>query len=474
MYSFAFHTKKNVVLLGLILLSAVEVRPAIAADNAVLQWNEAVLAAIRNTKTSPPIASRALAMTHTAMFDAWAAYDAKALGTHLGASLRRPEAERTPENKEKAVSFAAYRVLVDLFPPQIAMFDSVMSGFGYDATDFSLDSSPSGIGNFCAQALLAYRHHDGSNQLGDLHPGAYSDYTGYTPVNTVDTLNDPNRWQPLLVNGVPQKWLLPQWGLVRPFALASGSQLRSFITQFGPAQYPHGLYRKQAIEILHFSANLTDRDKVIAEFWADGAGSVTPPGHWNVIAQEISRRDGHTLDDDVKMFFILDNALMDAGIAVWDCKRATDSIRPVSSIRFLFAHGKIRAWGGPGMGTQEISGVQFQSYIPTPPFASYISGHSTFSASAAEILKRFTGSDAFGGSFTALPGSSAVEPGLTPAPSVTLSWSTFSDAADQAGLSRRLGGIHFLADDLVGRATGRRVADLVWNKAMSHITGNAL
>src|SRR5262249_56075878 len=126
-------------------------------------------------------------------------------------------------------------------------------------------------------------------------------------------------------------------------------------------------------EILHLSAKLTDRDKVIAEYWADSAGSVTPPGHWNVIAQQISRRDSHSLDDDAKMFFSLDNALMDAGIAVWDCKRATDSIRPVSAIRFLFADDTIRAWAGPGMGTQKIAGTHFRSYIPTPPFPSYIS-----------------------------------------------------------------------------------------------------
>src|SRR5262249_57342438 len=117
-------------------------------------------------------------------------------------SLRRPRSERTADNKQQAISFAAYRVLVDLFPTQAAVFDSVMNSLGYNAGDLALDSSPAGIGNISAQALLNYRHHDGSNQLGDLHPGAYSDYTGYTPVNTVDQLNDPNRWQPLLVNAV--------------------------------------------------------------------------------------------------------------------------------------------------------------------------------------------------------------------------------------------------------------------------------
>ena len=459
------------LVIGLGLFSTAITR-AIAIDNVVLQWNEATLDAIRNTKSAPPIAARAFAITHTAMFDAWAAYDPVAKGTRLGSSLRRPEVERTAANKEEAMSFAAYRVLVDLFPTQTTVFDALMSSLGYDPSDTSVDtSSPSGIGNVCAQALLNYRHADGSNQLGDLHPGAYSDYTGYVPVNTVDTLNDPNKWQPLLVNGVPQTWLLPQWGLVEPFALTSGSQFREFILAYGPAQYPHGSYRKQAIEVLHLSARLNDTAKVIAEYWADGPGSATPPGHWNIFAQEVSRRDGHAIDDDVKMFFILANALMDSAIAVWDCKRAADSIRPVSAIHFLFGGKPIRAWAGPGLGTQLIDGGEFKSYIATPPFASYMSGHSTFSAAAAEILKRFTGSEAFVASFSVLPGSSTIEPGVTPAQSVTLSWATFTEAADQAGTSRRYGGIHFEADDIVGRQTGRRVADAVWDKAMRYMNG---
>ncbi len=90
------------------------------------------------------------------------------------------------------------------------------------------------------------------------------------------------------------------------------------------------------------------------------------------------------------------------------------------------------------------------------------------------MLKRFTGSDNFGESSTAFPGSSTVEPGVTPAESVTLSWATFTEAADQAGLSRRYGGIHFEADDLVGRQTGRLVADVVWNKATRYINGPGL
>src|SRR5204862_3023769 len=232
----ARRTVALVIGLGL-LLTAIE--PAIAIDNVVLQWNEATVDAIRNMKSGPPIAARAFAITHTAMFDAWAAYDPVAKGTRLGSSLRRPEVERTAANKEEAMSFAAYRVLVDLFPTQTTVFDALMSSLGYDPSDTSVDtSSPSGIGNVCAQALLNYRHADGSNQLGDLHPGAYSDYTGYVPVNTADTLNDANKWQPLRVGSSVQQFVTPQWGRVVPFALSAGSQFRPA----GPATYPSPAY----------------------------------------------------------------------------------------------------------------------------------------------------------------------------------------------------------------------------------------
>jgi vanadium-dependent haloperoxidase-like protein len=107
------------------------------------------------------------------------------------------------------------------------------------------------------------------------------------------------------------------------------------------------------------------------------------------------------------------------------------------------------------------------------PFPEYISGHSTFSAAGAQILKLFTHSDKFGDSVTFRPGSSKTEPGLTPKQEVTLSWATFTDAANQAGISRRYGGIHFELADLVGRATGRLVADQAWEKALRFIKGKS-
>src|SRR5580704_3621011 len=257
----------------------------------VVLWNQAVLAAIRNARTSPPVAARAMAIVHTCMFDAWAAYDEVAVGTRLGGSLRRPQSERTAANKEKAISFAAYRALDDLFPGQRATnMDPLMQLLGFNPEEAEDASTPSGIGHNACQAVLDFRHRDGANQLGDRHPGAYSDYTGFTPANTAEVLIDPNRWQPLLVNGTSQKWLLPHWAMVRPFGLTSGAQLRDVVLAQGPARYPSAGYWKQALDMVDLSAHLGDTEKVIAEYWADGASTVTPPGHWMVFAQHVSQR----------------------------------------------------------------------------------------------------------------------------------------------------------------------------------------
>jgi hypothetical protein len=264
----------------------------------------------------------------------------------------------------------------------------------------------------------------------------------------------------------------PQWGNVTPFAMASGSALRPG----PPARYPSADYANQAADLLAISASLTDVQKVTAEYFADGPNSEFPPGHWALFAQFVSRRDGHTLDDDVRMFFALGNALLDAGICAWDAKRAYDSVRPITAIHFLYAGQMIQAWQ-PFRGTQTIRGEDWQPYqlstVVTPPFPEYFSGHSVFSAAGAEVLKSFTGSDALGYSVTILKGTSRGEVGLVPATDVTLVFPTFSDAANAAGMSRRYGGIHFAQGDLTGRSLGRVIGAAVWAIAKTYFDGTA-
>lgn len=432
----------------------------------VVQWNQALLEAVRRTGFRPMWTARALAVVHTAMFDAWAAYDRRADGVFWQAPIRRPGRERTRAHAEQAASMAAYRTLADLFPTQrAALFDPVAAALGLDVTDQSFDlATPAGVGNQVAAWTLSACHDDGANQLGDRTNGTpYSDYTGYAPVNSPDVVSDPNRWQPLRApNGTVQSFLAPHWRLVAPFALTRPSQFRPG----APPQYPSRRYLAEVAEVVTLSAGLTDRQKTIAEYWADGPNTETPPGHWNLFAQFVSARDRHTLDDDIVLFFALGSALHDAAISVWDAKVEYDFIRPVSAVRFVYGDQLIEAWAGPGKGTQLIPGKTFQPYIATPPFAEYTSGHSAFSAAGAEVLTRFTGSRRFGASFTRAAGGSTVEPGVTPAAPVTLSWATFQQAADEAGFSRRLGGIHFISGDYESRRMGTRIGRQAWRKAL--------
>jgi len=169
--------------------------------------------------------------------------------------------------------------------------------------------------------------------------------------------------------------------------------------------------------------------------------------------------------------------MFDASIVAWDCKLASDYVRPITAIRYFFSGQHIHAWGGSGKGTLPIDGRDWLPYqsasVVTPSFPEFVSGHSTFSAAAAEVLQRFTGSDQFGFSATFAAGSSLIELRITPAQDVTLAFPTFSEAADQAGMSRRYGGIHFETGDVQGRILGRQVGAVAWKKALSyfHTTG---
>ena len=473
-------SSKNAGLAALSLCIGLALSPIASADTVVTEWNDQTLEAIRVTHPGPPMVARMLAITNTAMFDAWAAYDKKAVGTRLGGTLRRPDFEHTNANKEKAMSFAAYRALVDLFPSMKANFDAEMASRGYDINDTSTNlATPQGIGNVAAQAVINFRHNDGSNQLGNLNGGApYSDYTGYIPRNTWDIISNPNAWQPLRTSDGAggfkiQKFIGPHWGVVTPFALTSPDQFKVK----SPAMYPSKAYLQQAVEVVLYSALLTERQKVIAEYWADGPSSELPPGHWGLFCKFVSNRDHHGINSDIKMYFALNNAILDASITTWDAKRSYDYVRPVTAIHYLFKGIKIPSWAGEGQGTKLINGENWRPYqastVVTPPFSEYYSGHSTFSASGAEVLKLFTGSDYFGNSVTIAAGSSAVEPGLVPSTPVTLSWNTFTAAADEAGISRRYGGIHFIDGDLAGREVGRKVGKQAFEKAQKYIKGTA-
>jgi hypothetical protein len=284
-------------------------------QSVAIQWNSAALQGIRDAKLGAPVVARALAIVHTCMYDAWAAYDERAVGTQLEGALRRPASERTLANKEQAISYAAFRALVDVLPADTnAVYIPLMKQLGYDPNNNSTDiETPSGIGNVACAAVIEFRHHDKANQLGDLAQGPYSDWTGYRPVNSAGTVParapfakplNPEHWQPLTYTDssgslVLQMFSGAQWCYVTPFAISSGDEFRSAVEP-GPFKYGSPGYEEQANELVAISAGLTDQQKMIAEYWSDGPTSVQPPGHWMLFAQWVSERDHHSLGDDVK------------------------------------------------------------------------------------------------------------------------------------------------------------------------------
>jgi hypothetical protein len=463
----------------------------LSTSNVAIQWNSAALHAIRRAKLGAPLAARDLAILHTCMYDAWTAYDQQARGTQLSDALRRPVSEAQQGNKQKAISYAAYKALTDLLPVDTnSTYEPLMKELGYSIDNRSIDvETPEGIGNVACSAVLEFRHHDASNQLGDKTQGPYSDWTRYSSVNMAMRIPlqlpsvhaiDPNHWQPLAYvdsSGVfiTQMFSTAQWCFVTPFALQSGDESREAIESEAPAIYGTPVYRQQAEKLIEISAHLSDDQKMIAEYWSDTPDGNSAPLRWNEFAQWISARDHHALDDDVKMFFALNNALLDTGIAVWDIKRHTDSARPITAIQLLFHGQRLRAWGGPGKGTIDLDGGQWMPYQPTgspaPDSPEYVAEQSAFSGAAAVILESWSRGIEFGDSISFAKGSSTIETGLVPMKTITLKLETFQSAVLQAGLASQYGGMNFPNSDIAGQKVGRTVGAKAWSKAQMYFEG---
>ncbi|MEZ5584853.1 MAG: vanadium-dependent haloperoxidase [Candidatus Competibacteraceae bacterium] len=501
--------------------------------NVVMQWNELALAAVRNEVIiRPTVVSRKLFLLHAAMYDAWSAFEANAQPYALDPVIKLTNLQDNEGAESSAISQAAYHILRTPFPrfEATGALTRQMARLGILVVNRGDPDTPAGVGYLAAQAVLAARADDGSNAANNYQEITSSTYPRpYASVNSPDPRSDrapgqpgfnPNRWQPLRIPyaGNPrsqgrflidhdnrntfdiQVFMTPHWGAVQPFALTSGAQFRPspppqwgsdapYVDATGRQTTNEQAYRAQAAEILQLIAELTERQKVIAEYWADGPRSESPPGHWNQLAHGLSLRDRHSLADDVKLYFALNAALLDASIAVWDSKRHYDYVRPISAIHHLYADQTIRGWGGPNRGTVEMSGRDWQPYqqqtFITPAFPEYLSGHSVFSAAAATVLTLFTGTDRFFdgvtrtgqdidgdgeedllGEFVFRAGKGFYERG--PNADIVLRWPTLRDAADEAAYSRRYGGIHFQDSDLRGRELGRQVGQAAFAKAQQY------
>jgi hypothetical protein len=485
----------------------------------------------------------------------------------------------------------------------LSEFDDLMDALCYPISAATTEGdSPAALGNRIAKAVLDNAKTDGSNELtGYTDPG----YTPVNPPLVVAapgiTLVDPNRWQPLQIehmisqNGIPvtngvQQAVAPHWGHVNPFAIPAGGASGVPIDPGAPPRLgdsaTDAIYKAQAVEVLRDSSLLdpssdaaidispralgandlgandghghpvnpvtgrpyasdvvrqADFFRTIAEFWADGPQSETPPGHWNVLANAVSDQlapnlrvggSGPVVDRlqwDTKLYLALNGAVHDAAIAAWGLKGRYDGIRPISMIRYMASLGQssdphgpsynkdglplvpglielitkdktaaggpmvalagregavaVRAWRGnpadPRTQDAGVGWIQGTAWVPyqlptfvTPAFQGYISGHSTFSRAAAEVLAGLTGSAYFPGGlaeWTVKAGSFKFEAG--PSADVVLQWATYYDAADQAGRSRLFGGIHVEADDLTGRIVGSTCGKDAWALAQRYYAG---
>ena len=484
---------KKIVLLSIIVLTffsckenynkqkdSAEIAEPTGVENVAYKWGKMALTATANDterfQPRPTITSRYLGLISVAIFDAWSRYDDKAIPVYLSDVDRRPEDEQSLKNKEIAIGYAAFRAMNEYYYSDKKLFEDFMKELGLDPNNESLDpNTPEGIGNLAAKAVIEARKGDGANQYGEEEGSngePYFNYVGYEPVNSADKNVDANRWQPkYFSDGKGGKFapgcLTPYWDKVKPIALKSGDQFRPV----PPPMIGSEQLEKEVQEVIEMQASLTDYQKALVEFMRDGPQSVQQAGHWLKFAQDVSRRDNHTLDQDVKMYFYNQVVAMDAFIASWDSKMFYDYARPYALVHKYYDSQKIKAWGGEGKGIIEMEGKQWRPYSPEtflcPPFPSYVSGHSTISGGCGEALKMWTGSDEFGSSAELVAGAMTEPDNL--GDKVTLEFPTFTETAEMAGISRVLGGYHIQADNVAGLELGRNVAKEVWKFYKKHI-----
>lgn len=386
--------------------------------NQVTYWNAVLLDIIRVEKTPPPLAARNLAVLHIALFDALNAlspryrsyaYDFDPDGGTGGAKL------------ETAVAAsAARRALAYLYPTHATQLDALYAPLLAALPDGSAKDASVALGEAAAGAIFELRRRD--------------DGTVMEPVPAAG----PLVWVPTPPAYLPG--LLPGWGKVTPFAMTSGSQFR----QAGPPAVGSAAYGQAFSEVRALGAatsvTRSPDQTAIASFWSDGAGTVTPPGHWNQIAATVAISRGLSLLETARLFALVNVALADAGIAAWDMKYTFWAWRPHTAITRADTTGNLAAPADPA----------WTSLLVTPNFPEYVSGHSTFSAAAARVLANFFGNDA-------VP-FQTVSDGL---PGVARSFPSFSAAAAEAGKSRIYGGIHFDYANRDGQAAGTAIGDWV-------------
>jgi hypothetical protein len=383
--------------------------------NAITDWNATLLQLIARTATNPPVASRDMAIVQGAIFDALNAVD------HRFVSYLTTQDAPTGANLEAIVAGAAFQTLINLFPNQTATINAALARNLSFIADGTAKTEGFNFGVSVGQEFLDARAHDNSTLIVPYTPG-----TG------------AGAWQPTPAAFAPA--LLPNWPQVTPFTMTSGDQFR----MDGPPALTSQEWADAFNETKDLgSAKSTQRTSdqtELALFWSDGGGTVTPPGHWNVIAQDITARASlNDLVGTARTFALLDYAMADAAIASWDMKYAYNFWRPITAIRNA----------GLDNNVDTDADLTWTPLIATPPFPEYTSGHSTFSGAAAEVLTALYGGDVSFRSYS--PASS----------NILRSFSNFEEAAAEAGRSRVYGGIHFEFSNQDGQTVGHLIGDQV-------------
>lgn len=421
---------------------------------------------------------RQTTLIQNAWFDAVAPYHPTAVGIYsrLG---RRPASERaTNRHRNIAMLHASHRVLMHMLPQQAKYWRALMTSVGLDPDDEREDTTtPVGIGNLAAKAVIAARLRDGMNELGDeggrrynLLP--YRDYTGYEPVNTALDLKDPSRWQPNLTASrlgiyTAQHFATPHMGRVRPYSFRHPSEFRVP----PPVDSDHRnrrAYRRQVDEVLDATASLTDEMKMTAELYDDkfiGLGASVGVAAMNA---------GLDLDGWVESHIVSAIAEWDAAIAIWYYKRRYDAVRPFSAVRHVYGDKPVTSYGGPGKGTvHDIPASQWRAYLNVADHPEYPSGSAGLCSSHAQALRRYFDSDDLDFSFPVARGSSRREPGITPANDLVLHVSSWSEFTRVCGLSRFWSGVHFMPSVTAGWDLGTAIGDRAYEFVREHIEGRA-
>ncbi len=386
-----------------------------ARADVVTDWNTLILNAIRTNKTSPPVASRQMAILHTAMYDA-------VNGIKPKYEAYRVQPDGFPAaSREAAAAAAAHRVMVALYPSNAVLYEAELQSTLAGIRNPVAKREGVAWGQEAATEIMTWRSTDGAAVP-----------IGYAPGTR------PGDWQPTPPAFLPA--LLPQWGTLVPFGIAS-------VVSFRPppppalssAQWAADFNETKRLGAVN-SAERTADQTIIAQFWANGAGTETPPGHWNRIAKSISGAHGLSLLENARLFALLNIALADAAIVCWDCKFTYNFWRPVTAIRNADVDGN----------DATEKDATWSSLLVTPNFPECTSGHSTFSGAGARVIETFFGRDDI--TFT-------INSDGTPGHFRT--FNKVSDAANESGMSRIYGGIHFQSANQWGLASGRAAADYI-------------